>query len=78
VRVKVTDAHRVRTVTLVLHMIETLRALSKDFKPDCGGMLGERDAPARLQKESVDALVRAFGTASRSFEEARARVLLYR
>jgi uncharacterized protein YbbC (DUF1343 family) len=78
VRVKVTDAHRVRTVTVVLHMLETLRALAKDWKPDCGSMLGERDGPSRLAKEGVDALLRTFETGRSSFEESRAKVLLYR
>src|SRR5205823_14230250 len=45
VRVKVTDAKKVRSVTAALHMIETLAALTSDFKfEDAGGMLGERDA----------------------------------
>lgn len=78
VRVHVTDKKKIRTVTVALHMIDTLRKLSKELTYDhVGGMLGERDAPKKLGELSVEQLLDEFSKGRADFEKKRASVLLY-
>lgn len=78
VKVTVTDKKKLRTVTVALHMLDTLRQLSKqlDFAR-VGGMLGERDAPKKLAAEPVEQLLAAFAKGRAEFEKKRAAILLY-
>ena len=79
VRVHVTDERKIRTVTVALHMLETLRGLTKELTFErTGGMLGERDAPKKLGELSVEKLVEGFEKGRAGYEKARAGVLLYR
>jgi uncharacterized protein YbbC (DUF1343 family) len=78
VRLNVTDARKLRTVTLGLHMLDTLRALSKELDwKNCGGMLGERAAPGMLGTSSVEELLEGFAKGRAEFEKQRRDVLLY-
>lgn len=79
VRVHVMDAKKLRTLTVGLTMLDTLRRLAKDFEwARCGGMLGARDAPRRLAESSVKDLLAEFAKGRIEFEKRRAEVLLYR
>ncbi len=78
VRLHVTDARKLRTVSLGLHMLDTLRALSKELDTrSCGGMLGERAAPGKLGASSVEELLEGFAKGRAEFEKQRRTVLLY-
>jgi uncharacterized protein YbbC (DUF1343 family) len=79
VRVKVTDGKRVRTVTAALHMIDTLRALTKEFQwLETGGMLGEHGAPSRLDKGAkIAELLEGFEKGRVAYEKDRKSVLIY-
>ena len=79
VRVTVTDRKKIRTVTVALHMLDTLRQQTKELSFDrVGGMLGERDAPKRLAEQPVEQLLATFAKGRADYEKKRMSVLLYR
>jgi uncharacterized protein YbbC (DUF1343 family) len=79
VRVRVTDARKVETVTAALHMIDALRALSRDFQFEgASGMLGEHGALGELAKgKKIQELLERFEAGRRDYERQRKRILLY-
>lgn len=79
VRVRVTDAPRVRAVAAALHMIDTLRALAPDFRyEEAAGMLGVHGVLAELAKGTkVEALLERFETGRKDYEARRRGILLY-